>query len=149
MSDELQPGTAVHTPLGKGVVVDVRNNGRVLVDVHGRSVVLRADALTPIQPPAARRRARRERSAPPHGDPEYPRRARQIDLHGMRVADALATADDAVNQALLDDVAELRFIHGRSSGRIRAALHAHLRETPSVRSLRVDPRNEGVTIVVL
>lgn len=150
MSHELRPGTAVQTPLGKGAVVEVRNNGRVLVEVNGRSVLLAADTLTLIKPAAARRRRRSERSAPaPHTNPATPRRTREVDFHGMRVEDALAAAEEALNSALLDDVAELRFVHGRSGGRIRAALHARLQELPSVRSFRVDPRNEGVTIVVL
>jgi dsDNA-specific endonuclease/ATPase MutS2 len=41
----------------------------------------------------------------------------------------------------------VRFIHGRSGGRIRSALHRHLRAFPSVRAFRLDPTNEGVTIV--
>lgn len=150
MSDEFPPGTAVRTPLGAGIVVDVRRNGRVLVDVNGRSVVLAATALTPVEPAAGRRRSRREQSASqPQDDSASPRRVREIDFHGMRVDDALARAEDALNRAMLDDVAELRFVHGRGGGRIRAALHARLRELPSVRSFRIDSRNEGVTIVVL
>ena len=73
----------------------------------------------------------------------------EIDLHGLTVDEALERAQQALNEALLGDLAELRFIHGRSGGRIRAALHRHLRETPSVRNVRLDPRNEGVTIVSL
>lgn len=150
MSNELRTGNPVQTPLGKGVVVEVRNNGRVLVEVHGRSVLLAADSLTPARSATAPRRSPRERSASqPQRDPASPRRVREIDFHGMRVDDALARAEEALNRAMLDDVAELRLIHGRGGGRIRAALHARLRELPSVRSFRVDPRNEGVTIVVL
>jgi dsDNA-specific endonuclease/ATPase MutS2 len=57
----------------------------------------------------------------------------EIDLHGMTVAEALDRAERALNDALLADESELRFIHGRSGGR----------------KFRVDPRNEGVTVVVL
>ena len=49
--------------------------------------------------------------------------------------------------ALLGDASELRLIHGRGGGRIRVALHQWLRHVSSVRDFRLDPRNDGVTIV--
>ena len=58
-------------------------------------------------------------------------------------------AESALSEALLADAEVLRLIHGRSGGRIRAALHRRLRELPGVRAFRLDPRNEGVTIVEL
>jgi DNA mismatch repair protein MutS2 len=72
-----------------------------------------------------------------------------IDLHGLTVEEALGRVQEALSEALLADVDELRLIHGRSGGRIRAALQRRLRETPGVRSFRRDPRNDGVTIVKL
>lgn len=42
-------GDAVQTSLGKGVVQDVRNNGRLLVDLRGRAVeVAAASAFTNV-----------------------------------------------------------------------------------------------------
>jgi dsDNA-specific endonuclease/ATPase MutS2 len=43
----------------------------------------------------------------------------------------------------------VRFIHGRSGGRLRGALHGRLRQIAAVREFRLDPRNPGVTIVSL
>jgi DNA mismatch repair protein MutS2 len=70
-----------------------------------------------------------------------------VDLHGMRVDEALSRIDDALDAALLAGLSELRFVHGRSGGRIRGALHKRLRAISTVRSFRLDPRNPGVTIV--
>jgi hypothetical protein len=39
-------GDAVQTSLGKGVVQDVRNNGRLLVDLRGRAVEVAAASVT-------------------------------------------------------------------------------------------------------
>jgi hypothetical protein len=50
---------------------------------------------------------------------------------------------------MLAGLPELRFIHGRRGGRIRAALGRWLGGIPTVRAFRRDPRNEGVTIVAL
>jgi DNA mismatch repair protein MutS2 len=145
------PGDAVHTRFGKGVVREMRNGGRVLVEVQGRAMVVPEDDLTPLDPPP-RLRARAAPAQEP--DPSPPstrgparRAAAEIDLHGLTVAEALARAEQALNDALLADAAELRLIHGRSGGRIRAALHRRLAGIPSVRGYRVDPANQGVTIV--
>ena len=55
--------------------------------------------------------------------------------------------DEALDRALRAGHAELRFIHGRSGGRLRAALHGRLRQIPTAKGFRIDPRNPGVTIV--
>ena len=73
----------------------------------------------------------------------------EIDLHGLTAAEAAAALDAFLNDALLAALAEVRVIHGRSGGRVKAAVHHRLRELPSIRSFRVDPANPGVTIVVL
>ena len=70
-------------------------------------------------------------------------------IHGLTVPEALARVEQALSDAMLTDRLEVRLIHGRSGGRIRAALHRRLAEIPSVRAFRVDRHNPGVTIVVL
>lgn len=136
-------GDDVQTPHGKGVVREVRNGGRLLVHVQQRAVVVAEDAVTPLDAP------RRARAVPP--PPEslaFPRDApREVDLHGLTVEAATSRIDAALDAALRAGHAELRFIHGRSGGRLRGALHARLRQIAAVRSFRLDPRNPGVTIV--
>ena len=51
----------------------------------------------------------------------------------------LVRIDEALDAALLAGHTELRFIHGRSGGRLRGALHARLRVIPAVRGFRLDP----------
>lgn len=145
---EFEPGDPVQTPLGKGVVREVRNGRRLLVEVSGRAVefteadVSRLDAL--------RRQAIRAQAPGPLPSREAARPVvTEIDLHGMTVEEALTRAEAALNEAILNDVAQLRFIHGRSGGRIRTALHRRLRQITSVQRFLLDPRNDGVTIVEL
>jgi len=151
MASKFGAGDAVQTPLGKGVVREARRNGRLLVDVSGRSIVLDERTVTPL---AGRTRSPAKTKAPlPPGRssgvlPSGPRHApAEVDLHGLTVEEALARAGQAINDALLADLFELRLIHGRSGGRIRAALHRSLKDISSVRAFRLDPRNDGVTIV--
>ena len=67
----------------------------------------------------------------------------------MTVEEAVAALDIFLNDALLAGHADVRVIHGRSGGRLKAAVHARLKQLPVVRAFRLDPANAGVTIVTL
>ena len=142
------PGDAVHVKaIGKGTVLEVRNRGRYLVDVKGRAIVTSADQLTAIENPVKSARAStvRDRAVyePTSGAPL------SLDLHGHTVDEAVEAVAAFLNAALLAGAAEVRIIHGRSGGKIKAAVHAQLKRIPSIRSYRIDPANAGVTIVTL
>ena len=71
-----------------------------------------------------------------------------IDLHGMTTDAAQSALDEFLSDAILAGHHEIRVIHGRSGGRLKAMVHARLRAMTSVRAFRLDPANPGVTIVV-
>jgi dsDNA-specific endonuclease/ATPase MutS2 len=151
MASCFKVGDSVQTRFGKGVVRELRN-ARLVIDIRGRALVVEKSKVSVISSTRKRSRAdspsasRPDTSgleALPHGAPNT------LDLHGLTVEEALARAEQALNDALLANLPELRLIHGRSGGRIRAALHRRLREIGSVREFKIDPRNEGVTIVGL
>jgi DNA mismatch repair protein MutS2 len=75
--------------------------------------------------------------------------ASSVDLHGMTTEEAVAAVDAFLNDAILASLDEVRIIHGRSGGRLKAAVHARLRGLTAIRGFRVDPANPGVTIVSL
>lgn len=143
-------GDMVQTPFGKGVVREVRNGGRLLVQIQERTLVVDANAVSTL---TGKSREPASSGRPPAGAPAPGVRARhargEVDLHGLRVEEALARIDDALDAALLAGLAELRFIHGRSGGRLRGALHHRLRAITTVQGFRLDPGNPGVTIVML
>jgi DNA mismatch repair protein MutS2 len=145
------PGDLVHVAsLGKGVVREARNGDRYLVDVNGRSLVATGDQLTRQEAPRKRAGA----STPPAkrvpdeyaGSKSAPA---SLDLHGHTVAEALEAASEFLNRQMLAGTHEVHIVHGRSGGKIKAALHAQLKSLPSIRRFRLDPRNAGVTIVEL
>jgi len=145
-----RPGDHVHVVrFGKGVVREVRNGGRYLVDVKGAAMVAAEAQLTLIE------EAGRSRAVSPHqtdsaaGLPSRANAASSLDLHGKTTAEATAVLDEFLNDALLAGLAEVRVIHGRSGGRVKAAIEKRLKQLPSVRSFRLDPANPGVTIVSL
>jgi DNA mismatch repair protein MutS2 len=111
-------------------------------------VVVDEGTVAPLE--TERSRAGKRRPAPAPTAPLPARRpTAEVDLHGLTVEEALERAERALNDALLADLPELRLIHGKSGGRIRASLHRRLREIPTVRAFRLDPGNPGVTIVSL
>lgn len=141
-------GDLVQTTLGKGVVREIRNGGRLLVEVNGRAVLFDASAVRKRDLPAKAKKRAPPPEFSPSAAPSTARHTRgEVDLHGLTVEEALSCAERAINDALLDDRLELRFIHGQSGGRIRAALHRRLREIAAVRGFHLDPRNPGVTVV--
>lgn len=143
-------GDHVHVAsIGKGIVRDVRNGGRYLVDVKGRHMVAGEAQLTPVD-------ERRQRGvvrvvAEPSSTEIVTRShaAAAIDLHGMTTDEAVAALDTFLNDAMLAGLPEVRVIHGRSGGRLKAAVHARLRVVTSLRSFHVDRANQGVTVVTL
>ena len=154
MASRLVAGDEVQTPLGKGIVREVRGQGWLLIDINGRSVMFEPAAVGLLDPKTAARAKKKTRLPPaepslssPGPAPRAHQALREIDLHGLTVQEALSRVEAAVNDALLADRSELRVIHGRGSGRIRAALHRWLQGVASVRAFRLDPGNPGVTIV--
>jgi DNA mismatch repair protein MutS2 len=144
-------GDEVHVAaLGKGVVREVRNGGRYLVELKGRTIFAVEAQLTAVSP--RKRPALSDAPASQGSATDAPTRSNastSLDLHGMTVEEAVAALDAFVNDALLAGHAEVRVIHGRSGGRLRAAVHARLKQLPAVRAFRLDPANAGATIVTL
>jgi DNA mismatch repair protein MutS2 len=141
------PGDSVHVKaIGKGTVREVRNGGRYLVDVKGRSIQTSEDQLTSIVSGPQRQTKSVVRGPQPATSAGA---SQSIDLHGHTVDEAVEALGAFLNAALLAGSAEVRVIHGRSGGKIKAAVHAQLRRIATVRRFNVDPGNPGVTIVVL
>ena len=141
------PGDAVHVKaIGKGVLREARNRGRWLVDVNGRLIETTEDQLTPREErrkPARAKAVVRDVYAPAATE------SRSLDLHGLTVDEAVERVAQFLNDAILAGSLEVRIIHGRSGGRLKTAIHAQLKQLPSIRRFAMDPRNPGVTIVEL
>lgn len=146
------PGDPVHVAaLGKAIVREVRNRGRYLVELKGRTMIVAEGQLTAVEERRHRRQAGTT-GAIPRAMPDAVARANapaSIDLHGMTADEAITAVDAFLNDAILASLDEIRIIHGRSGRRLKGVVHARLRELRPVRAFRVDPGNPGVTIVTL
>lgn len=143
-------GDHVHfANLGSGVVREVRSGGRYVVEIKGRAVVVYESQLSLAD---IRKRSRGPAPVPGPTEATSQRRghaATAVDLHGMTTIEAITALDAFLNEALLAGHAEVRVIHGRSGGRLKAVVHQRLASFGSIRGFHVDVRNPGVTIVVL
>jgi hypothetical protein len=94
-------GDTVRTPLGKGVVQEVRRRG-LLVLIGNRSVVVDARDASVSDPPSRSKRQSVPASdpAPRDDDRDRPRTAADLDLHGLVVAKALERVVSAVDAAI-------------------------------------------------
>jgi DNA mismatch repair protein MutS2 len=151
----------VVTSIGKtGRVVEAGRGGRYRVRVGGVLMLCREDDLAEAahgEPPRKRPNRGATAAASPGEDRGVPavrspsdrdrRHLGSIDLHGSTVEEALQKVEERIDLALRAGLDRLEIIHGRSSGRIKAAVHRLLRELSAVRHFEVEPHNAGVTIV--
>lgn len=73
-----------------------------------------------------------------------------LDLHGMRVEEALERFEKFLDQALVAGFAHVKIMHGQGTGRLGKALHNHFRRHPNVKAFRYAEPHEGgggVTVV--
>ena len=72
-----------------------------------------------------------------------------VDLHGLRVREALTIVEDSIDRAILHDMHRLSFMHGHGSGKLMNSLHRYLGTLKVVQRFELDPGNPGVTVVYL
>lgn len=129
---------------------EVRNGGRYLIQLKGHSVVAAEDQIAAASERKGRgTRADASHATEPGSSSTRSHASTSLDLHGMTVEDAIVALDAFLNDALLAGHATVQVIHGKSGGRLKAAVHARLKQLSVVRAFRLDPANAGITIVTL
>ena len=159
-TDERGPGTGTGygEALREGDTVELSTlggrTGRV-IDVRADEVVVAVGVMKFSVPAASLRRMTRqpsERAVALVGDAPEVDAPTEIDLRGMRADEAETAVLHAVDAAIRADLKELRVIHGKGTGALRAMVAEMLRKDTRVRSFRNGAWNEGgtgVTVVAL
>ena len=130
----------------RGVIVACGRDGRYQVRIGAVTMWCgEADLTVPAEPrkKKAGDRPRRRGDAEEASGPAAP--PGRVDLHGLRVEEALAHVVSEIDRSLLRGADRVEVVHGKGSGRIRDALHQSLASMPVVAAFRLDPRNPGVT----
>ena len=128
----------------RGVITGATTNGRYQVQVGSLAMVCGVSDLELAEPVRKRRKTRPLREVA-ESLPE--RAAARVDLHGLSVEEAMAAVLKAIDTAILEGADRLEVVHGKGTGRLKAAVQRELPRLPSVRSVKEDPLNAGVTWV--
>jgi DNA mismatch repair protein MutS2 len=148
--DHLAIGGRVRLDTGAtGELVELRGDGRAVVQVGTMRLVLKAASLTGLRD---RGRAPSIRPALPVADAPVREAAWEIDLRGMRADEAATTVLAALDGAVLAEQPHLRIIHGMGTGVLREAVRELLGRDSRVASFEFAPRQQGgtgVTVAVL
>jgi DNA mismatch repair protein MutS2 len=151
----IQPGDRVSLSGtgSKGTVVEVRED-RAVVEVSGVRLQLSAADLDFVGPhpadrtdPSALPSSRASSWQGPEAEAES-----ELDLRGLRVSEIGMAMDRALDQAILAGLGEVRIIHGKGTGALRARVGELLSEDARVGGFRLGGPGEGgagVTIVRL
>ncbi len=73
----------------------------------------------------------------------------EINLIGMTTAEAIPVLDKYLDDAYLAHLPSVRVVHGRGTGALKTAVHAHLKKQKYVKSFRLGVFGEGETGVTI
>jgi DNA mismatch repair protein MutS2 len=136
----------IHATGARGTVVELRA-GRAVVEVGSLRVELPVEDLRVVDGPPA------DEAPRPRGGWRGPPREQvrtEVDLRGLRVDEVGIELSRALDQAVLEDLSELRIIHGMGTGALRKRVGELLEQDGRVRAFRLGGRGEGgagVTVV--
>ena len=73
----------------------------------------------------------------------------EVDVRGCTVEEGILEVDRVIDHAVVMKLGEVRVIHGKGTGALRAGLHQHFRKHPNVKSFRLGVYGEGETGVTI
>ncbi|MGZ3512207.1 MAG: endonuclease MutS2, partial [Candidatus Binataceae bacterium] len=150
-------GGAAREPLKIGDRVEFGDiQGELIALEPGRAVVSRGGLRIEVAPERLRRAQSRGAAhdrlpkvtvsagpTPEGGDSE-------LNLIGMRTADALRRLEEFLDQAYLTNRAEVRIVHGIGSGALKKAVHEYLADSPYCAGFhQADPHRGGAGATVV
>ena len=152
---KLQVGDRVRVSRGgsAGTVREL-DEGRVFVEVGGLRMSLPPDEVEPIEGHEEPRHRARERDEAVALDPGLLRipASHEVDLRGLRVDEVDLSLQRALDGAIVENLEEVRIIHGKGSGAVKARVQELLKADSRIGAFRPGGRGEGgagVTVAVL
>lgn len=73
----------------------------------------------------------------------------EINVLGLTVEEALYEVDNFIDKAVLDNLGEIKVIHGVGTGKLKSAIAQHLKRNRNVESFRLGRYGEGETGVTI
>ena len=149
--------------LGKnGVITDVNGNDvTVQVGILKMTVPAKKCLLTKAQPAHTDAAPKKRKGFSKNAAANYAHQMfiaksgsakQEIDLRGMTLDEAIPVVDKAIDDALIAGIGQLRLIHGKGTGALRAGLTAYLSTNRFVKKLEtaaLEAGGSGATVIDL
>lgn len=166
-TEPLPEGTPLNAETARSgmqvLVTALRKNGTV-VEVKGKDVLVSIGAMKMIVPlkqcllvkdapkAAPVRSAYKANAAHAMFTAKTAEAEQEVDLRGMTTDEAIPYVDKAIDDALLAGITQVRIIHGKGTGALRAGLQEYLKSHRSVASYALASLSmggAGVTVITL
>ena len=146
------------TTLGKnGTIIDVNGNDvTVQVGILKMNVPAKKCLVTKAQPVSAEPESSKKRKKAGYSHQMFLAKSstakQEVDLRGMTLNEAIPIVDKAIDDAMLAGISQLRLIHGKGTGALRAGLTAYLQNNRFVKKLEMaslETGGSGATVIDL
>jgi DNA mismatch repair protein MutS2 len=144
--------------LGKnGTVTDVKGDEvTVQVGILKMNVPVSKCLLTKAQPVSCEPESMKKRKKAGYAHQMFVAKSssarQEVDLRGMTLNEAIPVVDKAIDDALLAGINQLRLIHGKGTGALRAGLTAYLQTNRFVKKMEMaslETGGSGATVIDL
>jgi len=146
------------TSLGKnGTIIAVNGNDvTVQVGILKMNVPAKKCLVTKAQPVSTEPESTKKRKKAGYSHQMFVAKSssakQEVDLRGMTLNEAIPVVDKAIDDALLAGISQLRLIHGKGTGALRAGLTAYLESNRFVKKLELaslETGGSGATVIDL
>ena len=146
------------TSLGKnGTIIAVNGNDvTVQVGILKMNVTAKKCLVTKAQPVSTEPESTKKRKKAGYSHQMFVAKSssakQEVDLRGMTLNEAIPVVDKAIDDALLAGISQLRLIHGKGTGALRAGLTAYLENNRFVKKLELaslETGGSGATVIDL
>lgn len=146
------------TSLGKnGTIIAVNGNDvTVQVGILKMNVPAKKCLVTKAQPVSSEPESTKKRKKAGYSHQMFVAKSssakQEVDLRGMTLNEAIPVVDKAIDDALLAGISQLRLIHGKGTGALRAGLTAYLESNSFVKKLELaslETGGSGATVIDL
>ncbi len=142
-----KPGDKVRLKrTGKEAVVVSLHGDEILVDAGGWKLKCKEKDIEAAL--ESKWQKKRDSLVPKFSPPKLDdgeRASENIDLHGLRVDEALPLVQKLVDRAIIADYERVSILHGVGTGALLQAIHKYLKSQSVVSHFHLDENNPGVT----
>ncbi|WP_281950528.1 endonuclease MutS2 [Nitrosophilus kaiyonis] len=136
VTEKINVGDSVKYRKNRGVVISLKDK-EAYVDFEGIKMRVPLNELKKVTP------IKKKKEAPKIKVSKPSKLSVKLDLHGLRVDEALEKVDKFISDSLIAGFDEVLIYHGVGSGKLASAVREFLKKHPKVKSFHDAPPNMG------